>query len=280
MATIKNNGQEVILLCNMGYDYDGKKIKPVAKSVIVPDDVIPAVWLSKQAEIFENEVKARQAQPMPLALFLINHKEEIGASISNKDIQRISQRLGLWDVKEVTPQMLEEFHKQIAEETSLTFTAREHLHRVLCETFKLATELGYITTSPTFRTFKYEKKQAGKHETIPPQTMKRFIKYLEQEAPHHRLFYSLLIATGMGRAECATLKWQDVDSLRLPQKLKQQLNSMKKDDGYIFSQPNGCAMCPSSFTYRLRLICQKHGLEGVTMRAIQNTVRGHGDGKR
>ena len=61
MATIKNNGQEVILLCNMGYDYDGKKIKPVAKSVIVPDNVISAVWLSKQAEIFENEVKARQA---------------------------------------------------------------------------------------------------------------------------------------------------------------------------------------------------------------------------
>lgn len=45
MATIKMNGQEVMLLCNMGYDYDGKKIKPTAKSVIVPDDVIHAVWL-------------------------------------------------------------------------------------------------------------------------------------------------------------------------------------------------------------------------------------------
>ena len=60
MASIKNNGQEVIILCNMGYDYDGKKIKPVQKKVTVPDDVIPTIWLSKQAEIFENEIKRRQ----------------------------------------------------------------------------------------------------------------------------------------------------------------------------------------------------------------------------
>lgn len=279
MATIKNNGQEVIILCNMGYDYNGKKIKPVAKSVIVPDDVIPAVWLSKQAEIFESEVKARRTQPMPLALFLMSHKDKIGASINNKDIERISQRLGLVDIKDVTPQMLEDFHKQIAEETILTFTAREHLHRVLCKTFELATELGYITTNPTFRTFKYEKKQVGKHETIPQQTMKRLVKCLDQESQHHKLFYSLLIATGIGRAECTNLKWQDIDDLRLPQKLKQQLYGMKKDDGYVFAQPNGKAMLPSSFTYRLKLICKKHGLEGVTMRAIQNTVRGYGDGK-
>ena len=279
MASIKNNGQEVIILCNMGYDYDGKKIKPVQKSVIVPDDVIASVWLSKQAEIFENEVKARRSEPMPLVRFIINHREEAQINISNKDIERISQGLGVVDIKEVTPQMLEGFHRRIAEKTNLTFTAREHLHRVLCEIFRVSTELGYITINPTFRTFRYEKKQVGKHETIPKETMEQFIKCLEDEAPHHRLFYSLLIATGIGRAECANLKYENIDSLKLTQKLKRQMNSMKKDDGYVFAQPNGKAMLPSSFTYRLKLICKKHGLEGVTMRAIQNTVRGYGDGK-
>lgn len=279
MATIKNNGQEVIILCNMGYDYNGNKIKPVRKSVIVPDDVIPAIWLSKQAKIFENEVKFRRTEPMPLVLFISKHRNDVRIKISNKDIERVSQRLGAVDIKEVTPQILEKFHRQIAEETNLIFTSREHLHRVLCEIFRVATELGYITINPTFRTFKYEKKQAGKHETIPPQTMKRFVKCLEEEAPQHRLFYSLLIETGMSRAECTNLKWNDIDNLQLPPKLKQQINSIKKDDGYVFAQPNGKAMLPSSFTYRLKLICKKHGLQGVTKRAIQNTVRGYGHGK-
>lgn len=86
--------------------------------------------------------------------------------------------------------------------------------------FRVAIQLGYITINPTFRTFRYEKKQVGKHETIPKEIMAKFIQCLEDEAPHHRLFYSLLIATGMGRAECANLKWENIDSLKLTQKLK------------------------------------------------------------
>ncbi|MEG1369257.1 MAG: hypothetical protein RSC74_09205, partial [Hydrogenoanaerobacterium sp.] len=244
MANIKNNGQEVIILCNMGYDYDGKKIKPVQKSVIVPDDVIPSIWLSKQAEIFENEVKARRTEPMPLAMFIYLHLKEFKVPNFKTDRARIIQKLGMVDIKDITPQMLNRFHRQIAEETSLSFTAREHLHRVICEIFRVATELGYITINPSFRTFKYEKKQDGKHETIPQKTMERFIKCLENEAPHHRLFYTLLIETSIGRAECANLKWSDIENLRLTPKLKQQLKSIKKDDGYVFAQPNGKAMLP------------------------------------
>lgn len=282
MATIKNNGQEVIILCNMGYDYDGKKIKPVSKSVFIPENLPQRQhhkWLSEQADIFENEVKARRTEPMPLAMFIYLHHDKFKMNAFKAERERIVQKLGLLDVKEITPQMLEGFHRRIAEKTNLTFTAREHLHRVLCEIFRVATELGYITINPSFRTFRYEKKQVGKHETISPQTMKQFIKCLADEAPHHRLFYSLLIETGMGRAECANLTWQDIADMKLPQKLKRQLKTIKKDDGYVFAQPNGKAMLPSSFTYRLKLICKKHGLEGVTMRAIQNTVRGYGDGE-
>ena len=279
MASIKNNGQEVIILCNMGYDYDGKKIKPVKKSVTIPDGVIPSIWISKQAQIFENEVKARRTEPMPMGLFIYLHHDKFKLKAFSTEQERIVQKLGLLDVKEVTPQILEEFHRQIAEENSMKFTAREHLHRVLCEMFKVATELGYITVNPTFRTFRYEKKQLGKHEAINADTMKKLVQCLEKESPKHRLFYSLLIETGMGRAECANLKWADVGSLKLTPSLKRQLDSMKKDDGYVFAQPNGKAMLPSSFTYRLKLICKKHGLHGVTMRAIQNTVRGYGDGE-
>lgn len=59
------------------------------------------------------------------------------------------------------------FHNQIAKETDPPFTAREHLHRVLCEIFRVSTELGYITINPTFHTFKYKKSrsQACSHKT-------------------------------------------------------------------------------------------------------------------
>lgn len=258
MASIKNNGQEVIILCNMGYDYDGKKIKPVSKSVFIPEDLPQGLhhkWLSEQADIFENEVKARRAEPMPLVLFIIQYREEIRASINNKDIERISQRLGTTDIKEVTPAMLENFHKQIQEETELPFTAREHLHRVLCEIFKLATELGYITINPIFRTFRYEKKQLGNVQTVKVKQIQKLVKCLVEEQPKHRLFYSLVIATGLNRAEVVQLKWEqisfrkkEIDGIPLPKSIMEQLNTLKQDDGYIFAQPNGKAMCPSSFT--------------------------------
>lgn len=278
MASIKNNGQEVIILCNMGYDYNGKKIKPVQKKVTVPDDVITTIWLSKQAEIFENEVKRRRTEPMPLVMFVLNHRDESKVKISNKDVERIAQWLGAVDIKDVTPKMLEEFHKQIAEETDLPFTAREHLHRALCELFRIATELGYITINPTFRTFRYEKKQKGNVKTVARSEIKKFIKCLDDEMPKHKLYYCLIIATGLTRAEVTALQWQDIDfkakqvkGVPLPKSIMEQLNSCPKKEGAIFTH-NGVEMAPSTFTYRTSLIRKKHNLQNITMHKIQNTV--------
>lgn len=278
MAIIKNNNQEVVILCNMGYDYDGKKIKPVAKSVRVPDDVVATTWLHEQAQIFENEVKARRTQPMPMAMFIYFHREEFKVPNFKTDRARIIQKLGMVDIKEVTPQMLVDFHEQIAEETNLNFTAREHLHRVICEMFRVATELGYITINPSFRTFKYEKKQLGNVKTVEIKEIKKFIKCLETEIPKHRLFYSLIIATGLHRAEITALQWSDIDfkkkqvkTIPLPKSIMEQLKIYPKNEGAIFTH-NGVEMTPSTFTYRTNLIRKKYHLQNITMHKIQNTV--------
>lgn len=216
---------------------------------------------------------------MPLAIFIYLHLEEFKVPNFKTDRARIIQKLGMVDIKDVTPQMLIDFHRQMAEEASLKFTAREHLHRVICEIFRVATELGYITINPSFRTFKYEKKQLGNVKTVEIKEIKKFIKCLETENPKHRLFYSLIIATGLHRAEITALQWSDIDfkkkqvkGILLPKSIMEQLNNQKQDDGYIFAQPNGKAMCPSSFTYRLNLLRKKYKLENITMHKIQNTV--------
>ncbi|MEG0654919.1 MAG: tyrosine-type recombinase/integrase [Hydrogenoanaerobacterium sp.] len=122
--------------------------------------------------------------------------------------------------------------------------------------------------------------------------IKALMNALLDEPEHYRYYYFLAIYTGCRRGELCALKWSDFQIINdIPtltvrhnntggsRKLKQQLKSIKKDDGYVFAQPNGKAMLPSSFTYRLKLICKKHNLEGVNMRAIQNTVKGYGNGK-
>ncbi|MFI3170391.1 MAG: tyrosine-type recombinase/integrase, partial [Faecalibacterium sp.] len=183
----------------------------------------------------------------------------------------------------------------LAAETTLAFTTREGVHITLSAICNSAIAAGHLKYNPCFHSFSYAA-QPEPSPILTTQQVKQFLACLAEEHPKHRLYYTLLIATGLRRAECLALQWQDINwqtksltvahrvaavrgeaarllpvkpvSATLSAPLAQALNAYQitqnKEDGFIFAQPNGAPMMPSSFTYRLRLIRQKHGVAHIT----------------
>lgn len=291
----------------MGYDYDSKKILPVQKVVMPLDnqsDSERQVWLDEQAENFESEVKQRQRQAITISEFAENWLADSPKNAYDRnstDLQWILPQLGAYDLKRLTPRILSDFHSNIKATTALAFTSREHIHRTLCAMLSAAVAQGYLKLNPAFRTFPYEKRTT-KAPMVSLEQFRKFVRCLDDELPKHALFYKLLLSTGIKRAECVGLKWSDVDfnngevtinkivvsvphepvwvkgtpprTVYLSANMCALLQSVqnKKVDSYIFEQSNGLPMLPSTFTYRLKLICQKHRLPpDLTMQTIHAT---------
>lgn len=106
--------------------------------------------------------------------------------------------------------MLCDFHSSIKEVAVLAFTSREHIHRTQCTTLSAEVAQGYIKLNPAFRTFPYERK-ADKKSVVSEEQLHKFARCFDDELPKHALFYKLLLATGIKRAECVGLKWSDVN---------------------------------------------------------------------
>ena len=58
MASIRKRGSSYLIVVSMGYDYNGKRIKPQQKTVHPPEELTPRQvekWLNEQAVLFERE---------------------------------------------------------------------------------------------------------------------------------------------------------------------------------------------------------------------------------
>ena len=60
MASIRKRGSSYLIVVSMGYDYNGKRIKPQQKTVHPPEELTPKQvekWLNEQAVLFERECR-------------------------------------------------------------------------------------------------------------------------------------------------------------------------------------------------------------------------------
>ena len=56
MASIRKRGSSYLIVVSMGYDYNGKRIKPQPNTVHPPEGLTPRQvekWLNEQAVLFE-----------------------------------------------------------------------------------------------------------------------------------------------------------------------------------------------------------------------------------
>ena len=99
MASIRKRGSSYLIVVSMGYDYNGKRIKPQQKTVHPPEELTPRQiekWLNEQAVLFERECRhaPQPVQQLTLAkyidLWLNDYPREILSFMSSAEAFKIA----------------------------------------------------------------------------------------------------------------------------------------------------------------------------------------------
>ena len=132
--------------------------------------------------------------------------------------KRIDEALGAKKICNIQVWQLDEFSRRLAREPNrLTGKplSRVTVHRVqafLVQIFRWAFRKGYIDEDPTLRMERFRK---AKSRTGTPgrQVVDDLVVAVQREAVprHYRIFFYLLLYTGMRREEVLGLRWSDVD---------------------------------------------------------------------
>ena len=320
MASIRKRGNSYLIIVSMGYDYKGKRIKPVQKTVHPPLELTPKQtekWLEEQALLFEMEVK-HAPRSIDRSITLAKYIEiwlrdvaptKLAASTlarERQDIAHILPALGHVKLRELTPELLRDFYDKMRKQPcqrGRPYSERtiEGLHACVCGILTDAVGAGYLTHNPAWRAYKYK----GKNKDVviaDEEILQKLIAALEQESIKYEVYYKLIILTGMRRGECGALRWEDIDykeaSIHIRRNviklshepaiikdpktaagdrvvyISAEMISLLKEyrqwqesatgtaanSGYLFPQPNGTPMHPSTFTSKFKQILEKYDL--------------------
>lgn len=230
MASIRKRAENsYLIVVSMGYDYQGKRKKPVQKTVHPPEGLTPRAkekWLNEQALLFEREVKSGpepKDRSITFAAYVEHWKKDImpeKLSVSTQrraqqDLQRILPELGRVRLTELDRPKVREFCNKMRKSPSakggiISERTVSGIHSTLCGILSDAVEEGYIRDNPAWRAFKPKTKRKDIYAADEEQA-RQLIEALEQCSIKHETFYKLVLATGMRRGEACGLTWSDID---------------------------------------------------------------------
>ena len=230
MASIRKRAENsYLIVVSMGYDYQGKRKKPVQKTVHPPEGLTPRAkekWLNEQALLFEREVKSSpepKDRSITVAAYVEHWKKDImpeKLSVSTQrraqqDLQRILPELGRVRMTELDRPKVREFCNKMRKSPSakggiISERTVSGIHSTLCGILSDAVEEGYIRDNPAWRAFKPKTKRKDIYAADEEQA-RQLIEALEQCSIKHETFYKLVLATGMRRGEACGLTWSDID---------------------------------------------------------------------
>lgn len=230
MASIRKRAENsYLIVVSMGYDYQGKRKKPVQKTVHPPEGLTPRAkekWLNEQALLFEREVKSgpeSKDRSITFAAYVEHWKKDImpeKLSVSTQrraqqDLQRILPELGRARLTELDRPKVREFCNKMRKSPSakggiISERTVSGIHSTLCGILSDAVEEGYIRDNPAWRAFKPKTKRKDIYAADEEQA-RQLIEALEQCSIKHETFYKLVLATGMRRGEACGLTWSDID---------------------------------------------------------------------
>ena len=133
MASIRKRGESYLIVVSMGYDYNGKQIKPKQKTVHPPADLTPKQrekWLQEQAVLFEracrNDDVDSRSPDITLAKYIELWLEKVAPNRLAKstvrrdrqDIARILPSLGHYRLRELRPEHFRSFYAQLRKTVS------------------------------------------------------------------------------------------------------------------------------------------------------------------
>ncbi len=253
MASIRKRGDSYLIVVSMGYDRHGNRCKQRQKTVHPPADLTPKQkekWLNEQAVLYEREcreVPATLGKDITLAEYVDHWLKDVAPDKLAKstivrdkqDIDRFLPYLGDYKLNELRPEHFRNFYaklKKVRSENTgrlLAASTVEGVHNSLCSILSSAMEDGYITHNPAWRTYKYPTKKKAR-KIADEDTARLIITSLEQESLKYEVYYKLLIATGMRRAECCALIWRDFNFLN--RSIHIQRNAVKLTGENIFTK--------------------------------------------
>ena len=229
MASIRKRGSSYLIVVSMGYDYNGKRIKPQQKTVHPPEELTPRQvekWLNEQAVLFERECRhtPQPVQQLTLAKYIDLWLTDIAPGKLAKstirrdrqDIERILPALGHYKLTELRPEHFRNFYAELRKvirpdtKKPLSEYTIEGVHATLCSILSDAVEGGFLSHNPAWRTYRYAGRKCEK-KIADEETAQRIIAALEDESIKYETCFKLIIATGMRRGECCGLKWCDID---------------------------------------------------------------------
>ena len=229
MASIRKRGSSYLIVVSMGYDYNGKRIRPQQKTVHPPEELTPRQvekWLNEQAVLFERDCKddPQPQKNLTLAQYTALWLRDIAPGKLAKstlhrdkqDTERFLPALGHYKLTELRPEHFRKLYAELrqtissATGKSLSENAIESVHATLCSILSDAVEGGFLTHNPVWRTYRYAGKKTEK-KIADEETAQKIIAALEDESIKYETYFKLIIATGMRRSECCALQWQDID---------------------------------------------------------------------
>lgn len=230
MASIRKRAENsYLIVVSMGYDYQGKRKKPVQKTVHPSEGLTPRAkekWLNEQAVLFERSVKSDpepKDRAITFAAYVEHWKKDImpeKLSVSTQrraqqDLQRILPELGKVRLTELDRPKVREFCNKMRKSPSakggiISERTVSGIHSTLCSILSDAVEEGYIRDNPAWRAFKPKTKRKDIYAADEDQA-RQLIEALEQCSIKHETFYKLVLATGMRRGEACGLTWSDID---------------------------------------------------------------------
>ena len=229
MASIRKRGNSYLIVVSMGYDYNGKRIKPQQKTVHPPEGLTPRQvkkWLNEQAVLFERACKddPQPQKNLTLAQYTALWLRDIAPGKLAKstlhrdkqDTERFLPALGHYKLTELRPEHFRKLYAELrqtissATGKSLSENTIESVHATLCSILSDAVEGGFLTHNPAWRTYRYAGKKTEK-KIADEETAQKIIAALEDESIKYETYFKLIITTGMRRSECCALQWQDID---------------------------------------------------------------------
>ena len=179
--SIRKRGSSYLIVVSMGYDYNGKRIKPQQKTVHPPEELTPRQvekWLNEQAVLFERECRhtPQPIQQLTLAKYIDLWLTDIAPDKLAKstirrdrqDIERILPALGHYKLTELRPEHFRNFYAELRKVTSietkkpLSEYTIEGVHATLCSILSDAVEGGFLSHNPAWRTYRYAGRKCEK----------------------------------------------------------------------------------------------------------------------